>query len=89
MNLRMLLPTVFSLALVLEPAAGQASKQIKLAFDLDKIVSASSVWEMTPEKLEELCKEPGFKEPPQFKWLTQSHEGAKRPFFTLLLRDLA
>ncbi len=83
MKLWILLPVVLCLALNPPLIVGQSPKnakdtqQINLKMDLDKVLALPSLWELTPEKLEELCAEPGFKTPPQFKWLTQNRDGAR------------
>jgi hypothetical protein len=84
MNTRLLLPAAIFLALLPLVNFAQSSKpktettkQYKLQFDLDPILAAPGLWDVTPEKLEELSAIPGFKNPPQFKWLTSDHSGAR------------
>ncbi len=79
-RLLLLLPAAFCLALISPKLFAQAPKnaeQMSLKMDLDKVLALPGLWELTPEKLEQLCAEPGFKTPPQFKWLTQNRDSAR------------
>lgn len=58
-------------------SAEGARPEYRLKVDLDPILGMPGLWELTPEKLEELSVQPGFKTPPQFKWLTEAHDGAR------------
>lgn len=82
MNARSLCRVVVGVLFFSGLAMGQGKKPqerqiFDLKFDLDPVLSTPALWDMTPEKMEELCKMEGFKKPPQFKWLTESHDGAR------------
>lgn len=84
MNTRLLLPAAICLALLSQTNFAQSSKakteppkQYSLKFDLDPVLTLPGLWDLTPEKMEERCVISGFKNPPQFKWLTSDHSGAR------------
>src|ERR1700749_897714 len=70
-------------ALLVSASAWAQSKKVQeqqvfnVKFEMDPILAVPGVWDLTPEKLEEMCTIQGFKTPPQFKWLTQNHDGAR------------
>ncbi len=63
----------------------------ELFCNLDSLLSAPAVWQLTPEKLDETFAGSGFKENPYFKWLSAAKESARfaRHPFTNIAVDLS
>ena len=83
MKIFRLLPTALCLALLPHVTSAQSPKKIgppdmiSLDFDMSRVISFPALWDMTPEQMEEACAMQNFKNPPQFKWLTSDHSGAR------------
>lgn len=71
------------------PRAGQGGGELFL--NLDSLLAAPAVWQLTPEKLEQTFLTPGASDSPYFKWLTEDRTGARfsrRPYSNVSV-DLA
>ncbi len=63
---------LFSGSAFAQPKQKEVRQVFKLKFNMDPLLTVPGLWDLTPEKLEEMCTQTGFKTPPQFKWLTQA-----------------
>ena len=77
--------------LVARPLPKTAEGADELFVNVDSLIAAPAVWQLTPEKLEQTFAATGFKETPYFKWLTADKAGArfsKHPYSNISV-DLA
>lgn len=53
-----------------------------LKLDVDGILAVPELWEMTPERLEELCEAEGFAKSPFLRWAAEESSGKRFAFFS-------
>jgi hypothetical protein len=63
--------------LVARPLPRTADGGDELFVNVDSLIAAPAVWQLTPEKLEQTFGATGLKETPYFKWLTADKAGAR------------